>query len=106
MQGKLQNKDEIGIMPRAFDLIFETIESANPEEEEYAVKCRSVASWSMWLMLSSWKTHSCLPTTTLVSYVEVYCERLQDLLGAAKENLKMVDLPGSGVTVQDLTEGE
>jgi hypothetical protein len=39
MQGKLGNKDDLGIMPRAFDLIFSAIKDCTTDEE-FVVKVR------------------------------------------------------------------
>ena len=40
------------------------------------------------------------------SYVEIYCEKIQDLLSPGKENLKIVELVGQGVCIQDVTQSE
>jgi hypothetical protein len=40
-----------------------------------------------------------------VSYVEIYCEKIQDLLNPKSDNLKITETTGEGVTLQDATGG-
>jgi kinesin family protein 3/17 len=64
----------IGITPRSFDHIFEAIYVTN--DVRYLV---------------------------LVSYLEIYNEAIRDLLNCDGTNLALKEIPGEGVTVQNLT---
>ena len=65
-----------GIIPRMVRTVFNRIETA-PETIEFSVK---------------------------ISMIEIYMERIKDLLDATKDNLKIHEEKGKGVYVSDVTE--
>lgn len=77
MQGNLKESSARGVMPRALDLIFQHILEA-PPEMEYAIK---------------------------VSYMELYCEKVKDLLKPGNDNLKITETAEEGVSVPDASQG-
>jgi kinesin family protein 5 len=78
MQGNIKDSAARGVMPRSLDLIFDHINRAGAEVE-FALK---------------------------VSYMELYCEKVKDLLKAGNDNLKIAETPEEGVHVPDATQGE
>jgi hypothetical protein len=78
MQGKLGDENHLGVMPRALQLIFKHIESA-PSNVEFTVR---------------------------MSYVELYCEKVQDLLKQGSNDLKIYETTEDGVCVQDAHKSE
>jgi kinesin family member 5 len=72
----IDNEYEKGIIPRMVAGFFNRIESA-PEEIEFTVK---------------------------VSFIEIYNEKVRDLLEPTKNNLKIHENKQQGVYVQDMTE--
>lgn len=68
------NANNIGIIPRSFEHVFEAIALAS--DVRYLV---------------------------LVSYLEIYNETIRDLLAANGSNLAIKEVPGDGVTVQGLS---
>ena len=72
----IDNEIEKGIIPRMVAGFFHRIESA-PEEIEFTVK---------------------------VSFIEIYNEKIRDLLEPTKNNLKIHENKQQGVYVQDMTE--
>jgi len=75
MMGEAKSEDNKGIIPRLVDSIFQSIEEANPSME-FTVK---------------------------LSYVEIYMEKIRDLLAPEKNNLKIRE-SSRGVWIQDVTE--
>lgn len=76
MEGVRGNTELAGIIPRIFDHIFTSIAEADPDIE-FTVKC---------------------------SYLEIYMERIMDLLDAKKTNLQVKEDKTRGLYVQDATE--
>jgi kinesin family protein 5 len=77
MQGPdIENLEMQGIIPRMVRTVFNQIETAS-ENIEFTVK---------------------------VSMVEIYCERVKDLLEPSKDNLKIHEEKSKGVYIADLTE--
>jgi kinesin family protein 5 len=72
----IDNEEQRGIIPRMVGGIFEKIETA-PEEVEFTVK---------------------------VSFIEIYNEKIRDLLDPKKNNLKVHESKEEGVYVKDMTE--
>lgn len=72
----IDNQEDRGIIPRMVGGIFEKIETA-PEEVEFTVK---------------------------VSFIEIYNEKIRDLLDPKKNNLKVHESKEDGVYVKDMTE--
>ena len=72
----IDNEEQKGIIPRMVGGIFNKIESA-PEEVEFTVK---------------------------VSFIEIYNEKIRDLLDPRKTNLKVRENKDHGVYVADMTE--
>ncbi|ULU05077.1 hypothetical protein L3Y34_017659 [Caenorhabditis briggsae] len=78
MMGKANDKDEMGIIPRLCDDLFERIDNNNDKNVEYSVE---------------------------VSYMEIYCERVKDLLNPSSGgNLRVREHPLLGPYVDDLTK--
>jgi len=77
MQGpNIEDLEMQGIVPRMVRTVFNRIETAN-ENMEFTVK---------------------------VSMIEIYMERIKDLLDPSKDNLRIHEEKGKGVYVADLTE--
>jgi len=76
MQGNLDNEEERGIIPRMVDTIFEYITQAD-DNVEFTLK---------------------------VSMLEIYNERVRDLLNTAKDNLAVREDKQHGVFIEELTE--
>lgn len=76
MEGDLTSEEHRGIIPRMFDYLFQTIEQAD-EEMEFQVK---------------------------VSFLEIYMEKIMDLLDPKKSNLQVRKDKTKGVVVKDSTE--
>lgn len=66
-----------GIMPQALRMMVEAMHSSKSE-----------MGWTIKL-----------------SYVEIYKEKILDLLNPTKDNLKIFDLPDDGVGLQEVTQG-
>ena len=77
MLGKIKDSQQCGVMPRALDMIFDAMSKADAE-------CRF---------------------NVKASYVELYCERIQDLLDPAKVDLKISETADTGVKITDVTQG-
>jgi kinesin family protein 5 len=75
MMGDIKESDTKGIIPRLVESVFSAIEECE-ENVEFTVK---------------------------LSYVEIYNERLRDLLEAGKENLKIRE-NATGVWIEDVSE--
>ena len=65
-----------GLIPRMFERLFELIESAD----------------------------ECVEFTVKVSYLEIYMEKIMDLLNPSKSNLIVRKEPNTGVQIKDSTE--
>ena len=76
MEGKRNDPDYQGIIPRMFDYLFELISKAD-SDIEFSIKC---------------------------SYLEIYMEKIMDLLDAKKTNLQVKEDKNRGLYVQDATE--
>ena len=76
MEGITKDNTLKGIIPRAIEYIFETLENFS-EEFEFSIKC---------------------------SFIEIYMEKIQDLLDISKKNLLIKEDKENGIFVQDCTE--
>ena len=74
--GSLYDPVTKGLIPRMFEFIFEKISNEDPKIE-FSIKC---------------------------SYLEIYMERICDLLDAKKQNLAVKEDKTRGIYVQDATE--
>lgn len=72
----INDQEQKGLIPRMFDSIFEKIESES-EDVEFTVK---------------------------VSYLEIYMEKIMDLLNPKKQNLQVRKDPQQGIVIRDCTE--
>ncbi|CAI4224627.1 unnamed protein product [Auanema sp. JU1783] len=80
MMGKVNDEQDCGIIPRLCHDLFSRIENNQDPNTQYSVE---------------------------VSYMEIYCERVKDLLNPAKENaqgLRVREHPVLGPYVEDLTK--
>ena len=76
MEGVRGDPDLQGLIPRMFDFLFELIQNADPDIE-FSIKC---------------------------SYLEIYMEKIMDLLDAKKTNLQVKEDKIKGLYIQDATE--
>lgn len=77
MEGlSLWDSQSQGVIPRCVDALFDAIVKADPDNQFQVV----------------------------LSYYEIYCEKVRDLLNPASVNMKIRETKGSGFMVQDLTE--
>ena len=74
--GSLYDETTKGLIPRMFQYLFDKISSSDPKIE-FSIKC---------------------------SYLEIYMERIQDLLDAKKTNLQVKEDKTRGIYVNDATE--
>ncbi len=72
----IEDPEMQGVIPRMIWTVFDGIYSA-PESVEFLVK---------------------------ISIVEIYQERIRDLLSTAKDNLKIKEDPNKGIYIADVTE--
>lgn len=76
MSGNIESIEMQGIIPRMVRTVFNRIETAS-EAIEFTVK---------------------------VAMVEIYMERIKDLIDPSKDNLRIHEEKGKGVYMQDITE--
>ena len=76
MEGKMSAEEHFGICPRAVDTLFSCIEDADPDIE----------------------------FTLKLSFVEIYCEKIRDLLEPENNNLKIKELPTGEVRQNSSSE--
>ena len=76
MTGDIENVEMQGIIPRMVRTVFNRIDTAS-DAVEFSVK---------------------------VSMIEIYMEKIRDLLEPSKDNLKIHEEKGKGVYMSDLTE--
>lgn len=76
MEGVRGDAELAGIIPRMFDFLFDCIKHSD-EDIEFTIKC---------------------------SYLEIYMERIRDLLDAKKTNLQVKEDKTRGLYIQDATE--
>ena len=76
MEGVRSDPELSGLIPRMFDYLFDLISKAD-EEVEFTIKC---------------------------SYLEIYMEKIMDLLDAKKTNLQVKEDKTKGLYIQDATE--
>ena len=76
MSGVIDDMDKQGIIPRIISQVFEHINSS-PSELEYTVK---------------------------VSMIEIYMEKVKDLIDCSRSNLNVREDKSKGVYIEDLTE--
>jgi kinesin family protein 5 len=74
MEGDMESERFMGLIPRMVNAIFEGIMDA--EDKEFVVK---------------------------VSYVEIYCEKIQDLLDVGNSNLQIRESSAKGIYIQGVT---
>ena len=72
----LDNEQLLGIIPRMFERLFDRISKADANIE-FSIKC---------------------------SYLEIYMEKIQDLLDCKKTNLQVKEDKNRGIYVNDATE--
>lgn len=76
MEGVRGDPELMGIIPRTFENLFQMINAAE-EDIEFTIKC---------------------------SYLEIYMEKIMDLLDAKKTNLQVKEDKTKGLYIQDATE--
>lgn len=76
MEGIRGDQENAGIIPRMFDNLFKLISESDPDIE-FTIKC---------------------------SYMEIYMEKIKDLLDNKKVNLQVKEDKIKGLYVQDATE--
>ena len=76
MEGIRGDQENAGIIPRMFDNLFQLISESDPDIE-FTIKC---------------------------SYMEIYMEKIKDLLDNKKVNLQVKEDKIKGLYVQDATE--
>jgi len=76
MEGILDDNELQGVIPRAVDVLFSSIDNA-PPSLQFQIK---------------------------VAYYEIYCEKVRDLLNPAQDNMKLREVKEEGFFVQDVTE--
>ena len=76
MTGNIDDVEMQGIIPRMVRTMFNRIE-ASSEQIEFTVK---------------------------ISMVEIYMEKIRDLINTSKGNLQVADVKGRGIWIQDVTE--
>ena len=76
MEGIRGDEENAGIIPRMFDNLFKLISESDPDIE-FTIKC---------------------------SYMEIYMEKIKDLLDNKKVNLQVKEDKIKGLYVQDATE--
>ena len=76
MEGVKGDPELCGIIPRMFDELFTLISKAD-QDIEFTIKC---------------------------SYLEIYMEKIMDLLDAKKTNLQVKEDKSKGLYIQDATE--
>lgn len=76
MEGVRGNEELQGVIPRMFDFLFDLISNAD-KDIEFTIKC---------------------------SYLEIYMEKIMDLLDAKKTNLQVKEDKTKGLYIQDATE--
>jgi len=76
MTGDIEDVEMQGIIPRMVRTMFSRISSAS-EQIEFTVK---------------------------ISMVEIYMEKIRDLIDTSKNNLQVADVKGRGIWIQDVTE--
>jgi len=74
--GSLYDQESKGLIPRMFEYLFQKIQTSDPAIE-FSIKC---------------------------SYMEIYMEKIMDLLDAKKTNLQVKDDKTRGIYVADATE--
>lgn len=98
-----------GIIPRAASHLFEGINNAEDVEEVVRfgplrqTAC-AISAQPHLMFLDCCAVRACAPVQTIkCSFLEVYREVIRDLLVPGQSNLKIRELPGGEVTVQDLS---
>lgn len=76
MEGKRGDPELMGIIPRTFESLFAQISAAD-DDIEFTIKC---------------------------SYLEIYMEKIRDLIDAKKTNLQVKEDKTKGLYIQDATE--
>ena len=76
MEGKMSDEESFGICPRAVDTLFNCIEDADPDIE----------------------------FTLKLSFVEIYCEKIRDLLEPENNNLKIKEMQNGELVLSGVTE--
>ena len=76
MEGIRGDEELSGLIPRMFDYLFDLIQKAD-QDIEFTIKC---------------------------SYLEIYMEKIMDLLDAKKTNLQVKEDKVKGLYIQDATE--
>ena len=114
MMGK-QEEGQEGIIPQLCMDLFGRINSDTNEDMQYSVEVGNI-HWSTFFLIKTSHTMStikkqktlwfvCLAHTQQVSYMEIYCERVRDLLNPKnKNNLRVREHPLLGPYVEDLSK--
>ncbi|KAK3574825.1 hypothetical protein QTP86_018407 [Hemibagrus guttatus] len=90
MEGKLHDPDNMGIIPRITDDIFNYI-FAMDENLEFHIKATITYAFQLFFKLSIHASHKTFLSSsfTQVSYFEIYMEKIRDLLDVSKTNLSV-----------------
>lgn len=115
MEGKsLRNRRTRGLIPRSISYIFETINTIQQQllkNRENAATLQSTKSENSILdeddNNNSGKDSNCeqhIEFTVTVSFYEIYCEKIRDILNPVQDNMKLRETKTDGFLVQDLTE--
>lgn len=90
MMGKPNDPKEMGIIPRLCHDLFDRTDKLTNEHLKYSVEVRKKqASTCAWFM-------------SQVSYMEIYCEKVRDLLNPKNDNLRVREHPALGPYVDNL----
>jgi Kinesin motor domain len=114
MEGKsLRNRRTRGLIPRSISYIFETIDTIQRQllkNRENAASLSSTKSEDSSFddeASNSNKDNSCeqhIEFTVSVSFYEIYCEKIRDILNPVQDNMRIRETKTDGFLVQDLTE--
>jgi Kinesin motor domain len=115
MEGKsLRNRRTRGLIPRSISYIFETIYTIqrqllkNRENAASLSSTKSVdSSYDDDQANNSGKDNNCeqhIEFTVSVSFYEIYCEKIRDILNPVQDNMRIRETKTDGFLVQDLTE--
>lgn len=106
MEGKnLRGIRTRGLIPRSISYIFDTISTISKQliinKEKYMSSLGSPKSIDD---SNNQNYDQNIEFTVSVSYYEIYCEKIRDLLNPLQDNMKLRETKKDGFVVQDLTE--